>query len=163
MKHAPRNYDCPFCNLASTTDGSKKGGVFFVESRLFAFIPLHYYSQIKGNCLVAPIKHYENIFDIPDELGEDMFRASRQIAKAMQFAFGCEGISTRQHNGSAGDQDVWHYHLHIFPRNFDDGLYGGGKHRYHDTERLDLAEQLRKALKCEAEQDVAPDANSPTT
>jgi hypothetical protein len=43
----------------------------------------------------------------------------------MRDAFGCEGISTRQHNGPAGNQDVWHFHLHVFPRYPNDGLCGG--------------------------------------
>ena len=34
-----------------------------------------------------------------------------------------DGVSTRQHNEPAGNQDVWHYHLHVFPRYQDDAFY----------------------------------------
>lgn len=45
-------------------------------------------------------------------------------ALALKAALSCDGISTRQQNEPAGDQDVWHYHVHVFPRYADDGLYG---------------------------------------
>jgi histidine triad (HIT) family protein len=65
----------------------------------------------------------------------------------MQNAFGCEGISTRQHNGPVGNQDVWHYHLHVFPRYSNDGLYAGQKVLYTPEERIELAATLRAALR----------------
>lgn len=32
-------------------------------------------------------------------------------------------MSTRQHNEPAGCQDVWHLHVHVFPRYDGDDLY----------------------------------------
>src|SRR5688500_1604505 len=117
MKHAPPDYQCPFCHLARTLlTPTPAPEVILVEPRILAFVPLHHYGGVRGNCLVAPRAHYENVLDIPDELGGDFFRATRLIASAMREALGCEGISTRQHNGPAGNQDVWHFHLHVFPR-----------------------------------------------
>jgi histidine triad (HIT) family protein len=46
------------------------------------------------------------------------------MAVAIRSTYGCDGISTRQHNEPAGYQDVWHYHVHVFPRYTDDLLYG---------------------------------------
>ena len=147
MKNAPADYQCPFCQLAETlTTSILKPEIVLVEPRVFAFVPLHHYAGIRGNCLVVPRVHYENVLDIPDELGGDFFRATRLIAHAMQDAFGCEGISTRQHNGPAGNQDVWHFHLHVFPRFHNDGLYGGGVALYGTEERLEVAGRLRGAL-----------------
>jgi len=42
----------------------------------------------------------------------------------MKQAWKCDGVSTRQHNEPAGNQDVWHYHMHVFPRWDNDDLYG---------------------------------------
>ena len=41
----------------------------------------------------------------------------------MKAAYGCPGISTCQHNEPAGGQDVWHFHVHVFPRYLEDNLY----------------------------------------
>jgi histidine triad (HIT) family protein len=158
MKNAPAGYQCPFCHLAETLQApTPKREIILVEPRVFAFVPLHHYAGIRGNCLVAPRAHYENVLDIPDELGSDFFRATRLIANAMRDAFGCEGISTRQHNGPAGNQDVWHFHLHVFPRFRNDGLYGGDAALYGTEERLEVAERLRDTL--EGRLRKSPDAS----
>jgi len=148
MKNAPRGYECPFCHVAETlSTPAPESAVILVEPHVFAFVPLHHYAGIRGNCLIAPRHHYENVLDIPDSLGNDFFRATRLLANAMKEAFGCEGISTRQHNGPAGNQDVWHFHLHVFPRFRDDRLWGGHKAPYVTDERLEVADRLRTALR----------------
>src|SRR5688572_27394095 len=147
MRHAPAGYECPFCQLARTLHTSTPdSAIILVEPRIFAFVPLHHYAGIRGNCLIAPRAHHENVYDIPDNLGEDFFRATRLVANALHDALDCQGISTRQHNGPAGDQDVWHFHLHVFPRNRDDGLHRGERALYESKERIELAARLRGTL-----------------
>jgi histidine triad (HIT) family protein len=148
MKHAPPGYTCPFCGIAKTLPSpATESAVVLVDADVFALVPAHHYAGIKGNCLVIPRSHYENVLDIPDDLGSSFFRATRRLARAMQDTFGCEGISTRQHNGPAGNQDVWHYHLHVFPRYANDGLHAGEKAPYTAGERIELAAMLRSALR----------------
>lgn len=147
MKNAPPGYDCPFCGIAATLPTpAPESAVVLVDTNLYALVPTHHYAGIQGNCLIIPRAHYENVLDIPDDLGNEFFRATRRLAQAMMKTFGCEGISTRQHNGPAGNQDVWHYHLHVFPRYPNDGLYGGKKVPYTIAERIDIAAQLRAVL-----------------
>ena len=147
MKNAPPDYECPFCGIAATLpSAAPESAVVLVDTNVFALVPTHHYAGIKGNCLVIPRGHYENVTDIPDNLGSDFFRATRRLANAMRDAFGCEGISTRQHNGPTGNQDVWHYHLHVFPRYPNDGLYVGQKMPYTIEERVELAAKLQAAL-----------------
>ena len=147
MKHAPAGYECPFCQIADTLPAATpEPAVVLVEPRVFALVPHSHYGGIRGNCLVVPRLHYENVLEIPEDLGTDFFRATRRLASAMLKVFGCEGISTRQHNGPAGDQDVWHYHLHVFPRWHGDGLHGGRKERYSTEARVETASRLRSAL-----------------
>lgn len=147
MKNAPPGYECPFCRIAKTlTSPTPESVVVLVDANVFALVPMHHYAGITGNCLVVPRSHYENVFDIPDDLGSDFFRATRRLADAMRNVFRCEGISTRQHNGPAGDQDVWHFHLHVFPRYFNDKLHAGQKMLYTTEERIELATSLRVAL-----------------
>lgn len=147
MKNAPTGYECPFCKIADTLPApAPESAVVLVEPRVFALVPRNHYAGIRGNCLIVPRQHYENVLDIPDDLGGDIYRATRLLASAMIRALGCAGISTRQHNGPAGDQDVWHFHVHVFPRNHGDGLYGGNKERYAPDERIEVARRLRTAL-----------------
>jgi histidine triad (HIT) family protein len=148
MKNAPADYECPFCRIAeSLPTPAAESAVILVEPSVFAFVPLSHYAGIRGNCLIAPRLHYENVLDIPDSLGNEFFRATRLLAGAMKQAFNCEGISTRQHNGPAGDQDVWHFHLHVFPRFRGDGLHAGHRAPYVPEERQEIAGRLRAALR----------------
>jgi histidine triad (HIT) family protein len=147
MKNAPPGYECPFCEIAETLSSAvPESAIVLVDTNVFALVSSHHYAGIKGNCLVVPRCHYENVLDIPDNLGSEFFRATRLLANAMRNVFGCAGISTRQHNGPAGNQDVWHYHLHVFPRYSNDGLYAGQKVPYAAEERIELAARLRTAL-----------------
>jgi histidine triad (HIT) family protein len=43
------------------------------------------------------------------------------IANAVKRALGCEGIYVTQANEPAAAQDVFHYHMHIYPRWFAAG------------------------------------------
>lgn len=63
----------------------------------------------------------------------------------MKQAFGCDGVSTRQHNEPAGDQDVWHFHLHVFPRWTGDDLYRSFGAAADPAELRRRAGQLRAA------------------
>ena len=71
-------------------------------------------------------------------------------AVAMRAAYGCNGISTRQHNEPAGGQDAWHYHFHVFPRYHDDDLYGSKPLPRFATgeQRWPHVEKLRARLSC---------------
>jgi histidine triad (HIT) family protein len=66
----------------------------------------------------------------------------------MREAYGCEGTSTRQHNGAAAGQEVDHLHVHVFPRYAGDGLYRrDAEHRFAPAEeRAPYAAKLRAAL-----------------
>jgi len=93
-----------------------------------------------GSVLIIPNGHFENVYDLPAELGTPIQQAVRDTALAMKPAFGCDGVSTRQHNEPAGDQDVWHYHVHVFPRFAGDELFRS------QAELADAAEVKRAAI-----------------
>ena len=56
-------------------------------------------------------------------MGHIIFDTSKRVAIALKETYKCDGVSTRQHNEPAGNQDVWHFHLHVFPRYTGDKLY----------------------------------------
>lgn len=125
--HAPKNYRCPFCDVAQRVENlqdlSRLSDVVYQDDSVTALVAVHQYPRNTPNLLVIPNAHYENIFELPPALGADIYRAAQGIAFALKRAYYCDGISTRQHNGSAGSQEVWHYHLHVTPRFYHDGFY----------------------------------------
>ncbi|HUQ38677.1 MAG TPA: HIT family protein [Acidimicrobiales bacterium] len=118
--HEPEGYECPFCAIAA---GDLPGRVVHRDDDVMVIVNIKWWPNNRGGCMVIPVAHHENIYDLPPELGAPIQRAARNTAVALKAALGCDGVSTRQHNEPAGNQDVWHYHLHVFPRYPGDRLY----------------------------------------
>lgn len=149
--HAPADYDCPFCRLArdelAPDSWNATEDIILQTGRVTAFVSPVWWSRNPGHVLIVPDEHHENLYDLSDHLLSAVQVASRRVALAMKSAYGCDGVSTRQHNEPAGDQDVWHYHLHVFPRYPGDDLYTNQeKRRTTPEERAPYAERLRTAL-----------------
>ncbi len=143
--HAPADYVCPFCLIARSRDSAHttQQDVIYRNSFVTAFIPSHFWENNKGHVIVIPNAHFENLYDLPDALGAHIQRAARQVALALKASYGCAGVSTRQHNEPGGNQDVWHYHVHVFPRYQGDDLYLTQRRPTSPEERLPYAEKLR--------------------
>jgi histidine triad (HIT) family protein len=148
--HEPADYRCPLCALAGgePDDLSTHDDIVFQDEQVVAFISLASWPKNPGHVIVIPVAHYENIFDLPVELGGVLHGAIRTVALALKATYGCDGVSTRQHNEPAGNQDVWHYHTHVFPRYTGDALYASHGQRRITTpaERQPYAAKLRAYL-----------------
>lgn len=148
FQHAPVDYDCPFCKIVrgQRSQNTTEADVVLRDDRVTAFMASRNWPNNRGHVLVVPNEHYENIYELPDELGTPIQSAVRRIALAMKHAYGCDGISTRQHNEPSGNQDVWHYHMHVYPRYKDDMLYLTSGRSTTAEERWPFAERLRASL-----------------
>ena len=120
----------------------------FRDEMTTAFVSPKWWEAAPGHVLVVPNDHYENIYAIPDAPLAAVHRTAKVMAGALTSAYRCEGISMRQHNEPGGGQDVWHFHVHVFPRQSNDRLYerNGETRLPTPQEREPLAEQLRAAL-----------------
>jgi len=123
--HAPESYDCPFCRLArgKATSVSTQDDVIYRDTDVTAFMAAGWWPNNRGHVLVVPNEHYENLYDLPPELATPIQRVVRDVGLAFKATYDCSGVSTRQHNEPDGNQDVWHYHVHVFPRVPNDNLY----------------------------------------
>ena len=86
--------------------------------------------------LVIPRSHVETIFALSDELATAIFQATVKIARGVREASKCEGMNLVQSNGRAGQQDVFHFHLHIVPRFTGDNIVLAWDNTPAPTERL---------------------------
>lgn len=118
--HEPLGYECPFCRIAA---GHLPERVVYRSEDVLVLVNIKWWPNNRGGLLVVPVEHHENVFDLPPDLGMPIQWAIKQAAVALKAALGCDGVSTRQHNEPAGNQDVWHHHTHVFPRWFGDRLY----------------------------------------
>ena len=152
--HAPDGYQCPFCLFLSnpdqagreTTTWNRASDLVHRGSTVTALVSPEWWPNNPGNVLVIPNAHHENLYDLPLAIGAEIHALSRDVALAMNQAYGCSGTSTRQHNEPAGNQEVWHYHLHVFPRYPGDDLYRSRKARVSEEVRAEYAARLRDGL-----------------
>ncbi|WP_412544194.1 HIT domain-containing protein [Longispora sp. K20-0274] len=147
VTHEPPGYDCPFCRLAAGGGDALSGPADIVRrtAGALALISPRMWPNNRGHVLVVPTAHHENLYDLPATAGHAVHDLVREVAVAIRHSYGCAGVSTRQHNEPAGYQDVWHYHVHVFPRYPDDLLYGTPPLPDFATaeERRPYAERLR--------------------
>ena len=148
--HAPSHYDCPFCGLAR--DGCNgvvdENDVVARDEHAMAFISPRWWPNNHGHVLVVPVMHYENLYVLPPTIGHAVQDLVQRLAIAIRQSYRCDGTSTRQHNEPAGNQDVWHFHVHVFPRCAGDGLYASKPLREFVTadQRRPYAQRLRSVL-----------------
>ena len=141
--HVPENYICPFCRLARQTESDDVACTIYHDETITAFVSLHKWPNNPGHVVIIPTEHYENIYDLPLRLATKTHDCARAVALVMKTVYACDGISTRQHNEPDGGQDVWHYHLHVFPRYHGDNLYLSHKELVTVAEQARYAKMLR--------------------
>lgn len=147
--HAPADYICPVC-LGINGEISDKTlllpqDIIYKDDFCTALINSFWIKNNPGHVIVVPNDHYENNYDLPDDLGAHIFSVARKIAIKMREIYSCDGITLLQNNEPAGGQHAFHYHLHIFPRYEKDDLHKhmDNKHLADPAQRLTFATKLR--------------------
>lgn len=146
--HAPKDYECPLCLIADGEDVGKTGpdDIFYQNELFTAFIAGKWWENNKGHVVIIPNKHFENLYDIDEKYLTEIHKFSKKVAIAFKKVYNSDGTSIRQHNEKAGNQDVWHYHLHVFPRYEGDNLYQNHDKKYWASaeDKRPYAEKLKK-------------------
>ena len=152
--HAPEGYVCPFCRIAVGLENegwNYQADVFYQNEFVTAFIAPLWWPNNAGHAIVIPHRHIENIYDLTPDIAVHVHETARQVSIAIMRLYDCEGTSIRQHNGTYPLQEVWHYHLHVFPRYIDDQLYGLERHTTTPEERRPYADKLRTYFQTQSE------------
>ncbi|MGE5335144.1 MAG: HIT family protein [Nitrososphaerota archaeon] len=146
-----RRYRCPFCIFLR--DGhdqiSHEDDLVFQDHLVTAFIAPYWWPNNPEHVLVIPNTRYENISELPRSYGHRIQDVAQAIALAFKRVYQCHGVSTVQHNEPAGNQEVWHYHLHVVPRYTGDNLYRSsrGQEIEPPDQRRAYAEQVKRFLR----------------
>jgi histidine triad (HIT) family protein len=108
---------CTFCNLIA---GAAEVSVCYEDADALAFMDIQPVNA--GHVLVVPRQHHESVLDVPQELGVHLFRVTMRLVAAVKRVSGCEGINIVVNSGAVAGQDEMHYHVHIIPRQKNDGF-----------------------------------------
>ncbi|MFQ5811817.1 MAG: HIT family protein [Anaerolineae bacterium] len=109
--------DCIFCAIA---EGKAPAEVVFEDEETLAFMDIN--PANPGHTLVIPKRHVRDIYELDEETAAAVMKAAVQVAGAIKKALQPDGMNLVQSNERAGGQDVFHFHIHVIPRWYDDGL-----------------------------------------
>jgi len=107
---------CIFCKIASGEIPSYK---IYEDENIIAILDIS--QATKGHTLVISKKHYKNLYDINEETAGEIFKVVPKIANAIKKAFNPIGLNVII-NTEKPLQTVFHFHIHIIPRYFQDGV-----------------------------------------
>lgn len=130
--------DCIFCKIVKK---EIPVDVIYEDDKTFAFLdinPVNY-----GHTLVIPKEHYGMMGETPDELVSDIFVKAKKLMKTIKKAMGADFVVA-----AVVGVDVPHFHVHLIPRYFDDGLNNfWPTKKYKEGEDKKIAEKIRSFLK----------------
>ena len=109
---------CPFCRIITR---DLESSVVHESETVLAFMDID--PVTAGHVLVVPRAHLPDLADLDDGVAAEMFAVARAVAAAMRrSSLPCEGVNLFYADGEAAFQEVFHSHLHVFPRNPGDGF-----------------------------------------
>ncbi|MEM1667266.1 MAG: HIT family protein [Thermofilaceae archaeon] len=129
---------CVFCEIAA---GRAPAYIIFRSDRVIAF--LDKYPIQSGHTLVAPVEHYRDLLETPDDILFELTRVVKLLAGAQVRALGARGVRVVQNNGSTAGQVIFHVHFHVIPFY---GLPQRGRKELDPREGERIARTLSTAL-----------------
>lgn len=100
---------CEFCKIVRNEVPASR---IYEDERVMAFLDIRPLNE--GHTLVLPKKHYETIYNVPDEEIGHLFKIVRRVATAVKKAVNAEGITISQHNERAAGQDIFHLQCTLY-------------------------------------------------
>ena len=124
--------------FAQILEGKMPAHKVFENDHTLAFLDIMPVSV--GHTLIVPKAEAENIFELENEPGSEVFKTTKKVAHGIQASLNPTGLIITQLNGTDAGQTVFHYHMHIIP------VYKKMPLRMHGKETED-AEALAKTAK----------------
>ena len=136
--------DCIFCRIA---EGLTSASMVAESEKALAFMDIN--QPTAGHVLVIPRAHIRDIYGLDPETAAAVFQLTVAVSRAVKLGLGADGLNLMQSNERAGQQEVYHFHMHILARYFGDKdrVRLGWQPAQPPRSELDrLAAQIRAAL-----------------
>jgi histidine triad (HIT) family protein len=110
--------DCVFCQIIRR---ESPASIAYEDDKVLVFPPLEPVNP--GHMLIVPKKHAVSLAGLDEETTLQVAKIARRVAAAIRkSACKCEGINWFLADGEAAHQEVFHFHLHVYPRFEGDGF-----------------------------------------
>lgn len=110
--------DCIFCKILAD---ELEVSFVYQDDVCSAFMDIQPVNS--GHLLIIPNRHASYLANLKEEEGAQIFRVAHRLSAALrESGIKCEGINFFLADGEAAMQEVFHVHLHVFPRYDGDGF-----------------------------------------
>ncbi|HRY62863.1 MAG TPA: HIT family protein [Candidatus Paceibacterota bacterium] len=133
-----KNKDCIFCKIVAGEIPAEK---IYEDDDLFAFLDITPINA--GHTLLIPKKHYENIFEMDDEILKKISIKLRDLGTSVKGAMKAGGLNIGMNNSPVAGQVVPHAHFHLIPRYLKDGHKHWEGRKYKEGEITKVAGEIR--------------------
>ncbi|MFF4416092.1 HIT family protein [Streptosporangium sp. NPDC001559] len=132
--------DCEFCAIVR---GEAEASVPYADDRVIVIMDIR--PVTPGHLLVVPRVHAVGLEDLDEETSAHVWRIGHRMGRALRRSgLRCEGVNVFLADGEAAFQEVFHFHLHVFPRFEGDGFRITAD---WETRARDLLDQEAEAIR----------------
>lgn len=132
--------ECVFCDIIS----GKKDEDMMIYKNNYVSVFLDKNPINEGHILIVPNEHYLDLDEIPDTVLRNMITTSKKMLSALKKVYKIDGYTIMQNGGSF--KNIQHFHMHLFPRFFNDEFGWVFSDEYKVVESSTAA-KLKEALK----------------
>ncbi len=123
--------NCIFCKIVNKEIPSSK---VYEDKHHLAFLDIAPVN--KGHTLLIPKQHYEDLFDMPEDMLALTGSILKKLSAAVMKGVKADGVNVGVNNKSAAGQIVFHAHFHIIPRFNQDGLKAWPHKKYENVDEM---------------------------
>jgi histidine triad (HIT) family protein len=134
--------DCLFCKIIA---GEIPCFKLFENDDTLAFMDINPANE--GHALVIPKEHARDVYAVSDAAITATVKTAKKLAAAIDKTLKPDGLNLLQCNGPAAAQSVFHFHMHVLPRQEGDELKLNWGLKPGDMDAIGaLAERIRGNL-----------------
>ena len=134
---------CLFCEIVDDHTGSE---ILWDDELVLAFLDINPVTD--GHVLIIPKEHASGLDDVPAPTAARMMTVAQRLTRALkESSLRCDGVNLLVADGQAAFQEIFHSHLHVFPRFAGDGFVVDARWEGSTPEQLrDAGAAVRAAL-----------------
>ena len=140
------------CIIHLIVERKEPASIIYEDDLFIAFLDIH--PVFLGHTLIAPKQHYKTLYDLPYSLISPLFSLTQTLGKAVEGAMEASGSFIALNNTIS--QSIPHLHIHIVPRNKNDGLKGffwPRTHYFSVGHREEIKNKIKNQLIMKSEAD----------
>ena len=147
MPEAP-SPPCPFCKIVRR---ELPASVLAEDEHTMAFMDIRPINP--GHFLVIPKAHAARLADLPPGEGGRVFEMARELVAGLyRSGVTCEGVNLHLADGEVAGQEIFHVHLHVYPRYAGDGVGLRMGPRYGAMPKREELDRLAEAIRAAKDQ-----------